>query len=230
MSKESLKTTVKPVFDLIFRQNKINNTWGGAFNGQEIRRNIFKDMVSLCEAKEILETGSFRGTTTDYMHRNSNLKVQSIEAQLQFYRYSKFRFLFNPNIKVYYGDSRLKLKELLDKSTPNVKFFYLDAHWSEDLPLGEEINIIFQRVKDAVILIDDFKVEGDSGYTFDSYGETKTLNLDYLKKNVVNTFDVFFPISSASETGTRRGCCVITNSPTLSKKIEQSEYLNKFEK
>lgn len=228
MAKESLRTTVKPVFDLVFRNKKFNNTWGGAFNGQEIRRKIFNDIINLCEINEILETGSFRGNTTEYMHINSRLKVQSIEAQLEYYRYSKLRFLFNPNVKVYFGDSRKKLKELLAEATPNVKLFYLDAHWSEDLPLGEEVNIIFERIKDAVILIDDFKVEGDPGYYFDSYGETKTLDMAYLKKNVVSPFNLFFPVSSTHETGSKRGCAVITNSQALAKKLEQSQNLKSF--
>jgi hypothetical protein len=54
-------------------------------------------------------------------------------------------------------------------------FFHLDAHWEGDLPLQEEIEIILGRFPNFLIMIDDFRVPGDSGYGFDDYGRGKML-------------------------------------------------------
>ena len=68
-----------------------------------------------------------------------------------------------------------------DSSVPKCDvFFYLDAHWEDDLPLLEEIEVIFSHRDRATIMIDDFCVPG-TDYGFDDYGAGKTLNLAYLR-------------------------------------------------
>jgi hypothetical protein len=53
--------------------------------------------------------------------------------------------------------------------------FYLDAHWNDDLPLEEELELIFSVHPHAVVMIDDFQVPDDPGYQFDEYGPGKAL-------------------------------------------------------
>lgn len=228
MNTEKLKDLFGPIYDILFQRKKISKYWGGAFNGQEIRRQIFKDICACCNVAKIYETGSFRGNTTLFMQENGNVKVYSIESSPRFYRYAKLRFLFNPNIKVYKGDSREKLRDLIVDDSKEAVFFYLDAHWREDLPLAEEIEIIFSRLSNAIILIDDFKVENDEGYRYDDYGPGKALNLDYLKDNMRELPPVFFPISSAEETGSKCGCVVITNNLKTAANIEKSQVLYRY--
>ena len=64
-------------------------------------------------------------------------------------------------------------------------FFYLDAHWNDDLPLADEIDIIFSRCPWAVVMIDDFEVPSDPGYQFDDYGPGKALVLGYIRPAVL---------------------------------------------
>jgi hypothetical protein len=52
----------------------------------------------------------------------------------------------------------------LERLRDSPLFFYLDAHWNEDLPLAEEIDLIFSRSPCAVVMIDDFEVPGDPGF------------------------------------------------------------------
>ena len=89
--------------------------------------------------------------------------------------------------------------------------FYLDAHWKDDLPLVEELRIITGSDLQWVVMIDDFKVPFDDGYSYDDYGPGKALNLDllsFLKDR--STF--FFPRPhSSEETGAVRGTCVLAS-------------------
>lgn len=57
-------------------------------------------------------------------------------------------------------------------------FAYLDAHWGEDLPLAEKLEIVFSWDSDAIVMIDDFQVPDDPGYAYDDYGPGKALTPD----------------------------------------------------
>jgi hypothetical protein len=61
-----------------------------------------------------------------------------------------------------------------------------------------------------VILIDDFQVWDDPGYSFDDYGPARRLTLDYLAPLHAFAPRYFFPLSSAEETNASRGCLVLT--------------------
>ena len=55
-------------------------------------------------------------------------------------------------------------------------FFYLDAHSREDLPLREEVAIIFTNRANSVAMTDDFCVPG-ADYCYDDCGPGKQLSL-----------------------------------------------------
>jgi len=103
-------------------------------------------------------------------------------------------------------------------------FFYLDAHREDDLPLREELEIIFTYWQRPIVMIDDFQVP-DSDYAFDDYGPGKTLNLDYLQPVIAAyNISVFFPaVDVAEETGVKRGCVVLCQEKTGTE-IEESIY------
>ena len=213
-------------FVFLFERHK--DPWNGPFNGQEIRKKIYLDIIRNCGIEKIIETGCFRGATTDFF-ACSGLEVNTCEIQPRFYIFSKLRFFGKKNTKVCHSDSRSFLRCLSNKPSLVDKrcFFYLDAHWEGDLPLREEIQIILENWANAVIMVDDFKVPGDDGYKYDNYGKDKVLDLNYLS---VLKFNVtkFFPINSRFETGRKRGSIVLTNNAEMSKAIVSSEYLNRF--
>jgi hypothetical protein len=108
------------------------------------------------------------------------------------------------------------LKALFDGplATPNDSplFAYLDAHWNADLPLAEELEIIFSRRPEAVVMVDDFEVPGDVGYSYDDYGPNKALDADYIAPVVARHYlERFYPSTpSEAETGMKRGCVVLS--------------------
>ena len=57
-------------------------------------------------------------------------------------------------------------------------FFYLDAHWGEDLSLRDALEIIFSKWKRPIVMIDDFQ-RPNADYGFDDYGQDGALNLTY---------------------------------------------------
>lgn len=150
------------------------------------------------------------------MAQISGLPVYTIEAYAPIYYDTRLRLRKYKNIEAFHGDSRDFLQRLIhDPKIPRKGiFFYLDAHWNEDLPLAEEIRTIGRNWKDVVIMIDDFQVPDDGGYGFDDYGEGKRLSLDYIDDQLAN-WSVYFPaVKSSEETGLKRGA-VLLSSPSL---------------
>jgi hypothetical protein len=197
-------------------QPELGNSWGGPFNGQSGRQGLFQQLIHVAEPTLILETGTYRGATTEFFAK-SNLPVITIEAHPRNYAFSRIRLRRHPNVKVWFEDSRIKLRSILGSITPcstaKPILAYLDAHWNADLPLAEEIEIIFSNCPNAVVMIDDFQVPDDPGYAYDDYGQGKALTSEYIAPEV-QKFDLalFYPtVSSADETGARRGCVVLAN-------------------
>jgi hypothetical protein len=184
--------------------------WGGPFNGQVARQALFRALIDKARPAAILETGTYLGTTTEFM-ANFGLPVYSVEGQPRNYGFAKSRLRRHRNISLCLGDSRVFLSDLLGDYSEDVIFAYLDAHWNSDLPLVEEIEIIFCRRPRAVVMIDDFQVPDDADYGFDDYGTGKALTLDYVAGAVaIHGLCLFYPATpSAQETGARRGCVVV---------------------
>jgi hypothetical protein len=183
------------------------------FNGQAKRREIFLELVSALEFRAIVETGTYRGSTTDFLATASHVSVHTAEAASRYYHYARLRFRRRPDIRVFAGDSRRLLHNLAtDAAFPKSGvFFYLDAHWYQDLPLREELEIITSIWENSVVMIDDFAVPGDEGYGYDDYGPGKRLDLEYLGPVERQGWSIFFPAaSSAMETGWKRGCVVLS--------------------
>lgn len=188
-------------------------SWGGPFNGQKFRERIFTDLIRSLPIKAIVETGTYRGSTTAFF-AGTSLPVYTVELQPRFYSYSATRFRHEQNaVHLYDGDCRSFLGELSrDGSFPKSDvFFYLDAHWKRvDQPLREELELIFSRWERAVVMIDDFQVP-NSDYSFDDYGDGVLLNLEHIRP-VLSSFNIaaFFPAVGASEeTGAKRGSVVL---------------------
>jgi len=191
------------------------DSWGGPFNGQCFRQLIFLDLVRACRFEAIVETGTFRGSTTLFLCHNSNgVPVHSSEIDRRFFQIARRRLRASPNLHLYNLDSRAFLSQFrMPRESPI--FFYLDAHWSEDLPLADETEFIIHNFNTFAIMIDDFEVPGDSGYAFDDYGPGKRLSLCDFPFHNDNRISAYFPSRPASqESGIRRGCIVLV-SPNL---------------
>lgn len=188
--------------------------WGGPFNGQAYRVKIFEWIVGHIQPVAIIETGTYRGTTTELMVE-TGLPVYTIEGNPRHYGFARARLVAKHNVTLRLGDSRVELRSFfkgpLRPTKSEAIFAYLDAHWDDDLPLAEELDIIFGNSSAAVVMIDDFQVPDDLGYSYDVYGPDRALTAAYLAPAIAKyELRVFYPsIPSHNEGGSRRGCVVL---------------------
>ena len=185
--------------------------WGGPLNGQRYRQFVFERLMrSGCDA--IVETGTYLGTSTAFFARH-RLPVHSCELREEYFAAALSQLTAFANVTLYLSDSRRFLSELAADPTADYQrpFFYLDAHWYDDLPLADEIRIIQKRWPQHVIMVDDFCVP-EAGYSFDRYPNGLELTLDHLQKEGIDLGQtaVLFPTAThAAETSARRGTLVL---------------------
>ena len=201
------------------------------FNGQRHRKRIFTDIVNAISFDAIIETGTWVGDTTGYMRQTAGKPVYSCELNPRFFALAKMRLADLNEVHLSLQDSRkfIQTRQQSNLAAKNV-FFYLDAHWYDDLPLGEEMDLIGSCWKQFVILIDDFQVRDDAGYGFDNYGAGKALALELLEPAIKKyNLTVFFPSArSNDETGGKRGCVVLAPRGALSEKLSQLAALREW--
>ncbi len=214
-----LPSRLAAIVDYYLRPH-LRDQWGGPFNGQRQRQQMFMDLLRVCGFEAIVETGTFRGSTTEFLAQQSNLPVFSVESSPRYHRYAARRLRRSPRVRLTLGDSVAFLDRLkLDPTIPKTRvFFYLDAHWYEHLPLLDEIRIIAAHWSDPVIMVDDFRVPDDNGYAYDDYGSGKCLCLEYLAPLAHFHLRPFFPSApSRTETSKKRGCVVLAGPATAAR-------------
>lgn len=202
---------------------KYKKSYGGVFNGQTIRKQIYLDLLASFNFNYLVETGAYRANTTMFL-AESTLPVYTVEIIDRFYSYSETRTKKINNIHLYQNDSRLFLSDLSSNKKllhENV-FFYLDAHGGEDQPLNEELSIIFNNWRNSVVMVDDFKVPG-TDYAFDDYGDNKILDLNFIEKSILTlNLKAYFPKDGPEkETGFKRGCIILARGKDSIKKLEK---------
>lgn len=146
----------------------------GPMNGQPHRCQATLDLLDRMGCQAIVETGTYRGTTTEFLAR-SGLPVHTIETDPRLFAYSRLRLRRLRNVYVHHGSSPDVIERLgrsnrayerlagapCDLPISRV-FFYLDAHWDAHIPLSEELAAIRQHFEHSVVMVDDFAVPGDS--------------------------------------------------------------------
>lgn len=205
-----------------FRRNPwFGRAWGaGPFNGQKWRCLLVAELVAKSNPAAIVETGTYLGTSTEWL-ASFQVPVYSCEASPDNYWFARARFKATPNVTLALCDSRAALRSFLAgplrDQTSRPILFYLDAHWNSDLPLADEIEIIFGICESAIVLVDDFQVPDDAGYGYDDYGLEKALIPDYVAKSMKkHDLKALYPTCSADEeTGAKRGCVVLAKRSTL---------------
>ncbi len=186
----------------------------GPFNNQLLRQEMFIALMARFTPSAIVETGTFKGTTTAFMS-DAGVPVYTVEVNPRFFGFARMRLCRRRNVALRCQDSRSALRFWLDgelrQRANDTIFFYLDAHWHDDLPLAAELAIVFERCQKAIVMIDDFRVPHDDGYGYDAYGPGQALEPAYIQ-GVIETFGLcaLYPSApSASEGGARRGTVVL---------------------
>jgi hypothetical protein len=185
--------------------------FGFAMNGQTARLEAVRQLSYKCGIRSIIETGTFRGTTTEWL-AGFGVPVMTIESHAPTFEFAVRRLRRFKNVSVRLGSS----SDILPDYLPSVgratsTMIYLDAHWAGHLPLAEELAAICRCLNRFVVVVDDFEVPGDPGYSFDNYGPGKSLTADYLDSCAGRGLARFYPsVPSKEETGNRRGWIVLT--------------------
>ena len=205
---------VEVAADFELLSHDLQMCWGGPLNGQTGRRAIFEQLLASVAFDTILETGTYRGITTEWLAERFPGPIASCELEKIYLRQAQSRLAGFQNVSLNLLDSREFLTRFLQQAAAQAKLFiYLDAHWKDDLPLQQELEIIDASGLPAVIAIDDFRVPGDSGYQYDDYGPGKALTIDLLEFLKAKGYRIYFPVLSADlEDGSKRGVCVLTKS------------------
>ena len=165
---------------------------------------LFYEKTNNIKTKQYIETGTYLGNGIKNVLSNYE-KIHSIELSEKWYHHNVNQFKNNPKVKIYLGDSKKKLPELLNKINEPVTIF-LDAHYSggttafgeEEVPLLFELEILKKRKYDDIIIIDDCRLLGKTGlcgcgpnhpiyprmtYNWTDITENKIINL--LKKGYI---------------------------------------------
>jgi hypothetical protein len=187
--------------------------WGGPFNGQAFRTEQFDAIVRVLRPVCLVETGTYLGRTTEYL-ATVGVPVFTFESDAHHHAFSAARFRGRPEVTLRRCDSRTGIAALLADGRiggDGCVFFYLDAHWHEDLPLADELALIVGGCHRPVIMIDDFQVPHDPGYGYDDYGPGQALTPAYVAPLVSATgLRMLYPAApAAEETGARRGSVVL---------------------
>jgi hypothetical protein len=199
------------------RRKGVFYPWGFAMNSMTSRLEATRQIIYALKIEQIIETGTFRGTTTEWF-AEFGIPVETIEISERFFTFSKARLAHFPNVRVSLSSSVPYLEGR--SPTAETTLFYLDSHWEQHLPLREELEIIFNRYPNAAVLIDDFKVPDDAGYGFDHYAPDKELTVEYVQASNIPKLSYFFPSTpSKQETGARRGWVVLTANDSMAKTL-----------
>src|SRR5205823_6622046 len=133
-----------------------------------------------------VETGTYFGSTAGYLATKLEVPVISSELRERYHHIARRLLREIPNLDLRRQDSRSMLRELAVNSatTEQRTFFYLDAHWYDDLPLADELGIIARHWPQFVAIIDDFEVPGAPDYGYDDYGPGRRLNLSLIEASL----------------------------------------------
>lgn len=193
--------------------------WGGAMNGQAARLELARSVIRATAPQMIVETGTYRGTTTEFLC-DFDLPVTTVEIHPRFFTFARLRLQRRATCQVLQSSSVPVLRGITATPAGRHAFYYLDSHWEKHLPLREELELILTEGSEAVVLIDDFKVADDDGYGFDDYGPGQALTMDYVRACSLPPFRAFYPsVPGREETGYRRGCVVLTASAVQAAKL-----------
>ena len=126
----------------------------GPFNGQPGRVALFRYIFETLKPVALIETGTFLGATTDFL-ASFGRPVFTVEHQAHIYGFAQARLQLRRSVTIARGDSRVILRRWLAgplrrRADAETLFFYLDARGNDELPVAEELAIVFGRCPRAI--------------------------------------------------------------------------------
>ncbi len=120
--------------------------------------------------KTAIETGTYLGGTTKVLSTMFD-EVYTCELDEENFKKANDYLRDIDNVILVKQSSPKFLDDLLQilTASSNIKLFFLDAHWSNDCPLLDELSCIAKHKLKPVIVIHDWKVPDRPDLGFDSY-------------------------------------------------------------
>jgi hypothetical protein len=196
----------------------------GPMNGQEVRRGVVEEVFRTVPFDAVVETGTYRGTTAEYLRGLTDAPIVTIEADLRRVYYARRRLRHLPRIRVVHGDSAAEIRRLAFRPAPvgRTPFFYLDAHRARELPVRWELLEVVCSWQRFCVLLDDIAVPGDPGYRFDDHGPGFRLTEGMLDGLPLAAVAWFWPaVPAAQETGHRRGWLLLARGEDIIASLER---------
>lgn len=207
-----------------FRHPEYQHLSSSAFNNQWVRERLFQSIIAEFRHWAIVEIRAHHESITEYF-ADTGLQVFAVESNSYAFGFSWARFRRRQNVRILLGDCCARLKSLLAgrlwRPSGANSFFYLHAHWDDDLLVSEVIDIIFCHCPSAIVMIDGFEVPGDAGYVFVNYASGKALNADCIEPVVsAHRLAALYPSApSEIESGAKRGCVVLAAADVHGKRL-----------
>ncbi len=184
-------------------------------NGQRTRLRTSFLLSQLVKPNIAIESGSYLGTTTQYLVSLVSEKTYSIEVNPEFAAIAKARLesdIHSGRIEIVDGDSAVEMPRILRglDSKAQIVFAYLDAHWLEHIPLRDEVQALLEWGGDFVAVVDDFYIPSDLGYGYDQY-KNHRVDISHIPSS--DKISVWVPEDdSSTESGAHRGTAYIVSS------------------
>jgi len=179
-----------------------------ALNGDNIVQKMVQKVIEDNNIETIIETGTHVGHSTFFFSKLVK-NVITTEISEDWLNKAKDYLKDLTNIQFFMGDSAdILSKELYRLDYKNV-FFFLDAHFNNDLALDRELNTIAKSNVIPYIMIHDFKVPNrkDLGYDKWDCKEYSLLNIEHMIKEIYPSgYKTYY--NQESEKG-QRGCIII---------------------
>lgn len=157
----------------------------------------FYNFSNNLKTNHYIETGTYLGDGIKTVINNYE-NIHSIELSEKWYQYNVDQFKDSQNVKMYLGDSKKILPELLNTIHEPITI-YLDAHYSggttafgdEEVPLLFELELLKNRKYSDIIIIDDCRLLGKKGIcgAGDNHPIYPTMNYDWsniTENNIMN--------------------------------------------
>jgi hypothetical protein len=205
--------------------------FSGPFNGQMLRRAVYRAIAASGQLAEVIETGTHRATTTEFLARHASCPVKTCEKDGYFHALSRIHIEtlrrdgldWAGRIELHRADTRGFLSAVLS-GTPEPQgfsFCYLDAHGdyiqgeAVENPLLGEIRLVRAARKHVIVMIDDFEVPGDPVYIHEPGNDMATV------APLLPSFDAWFhPLGPDHDSGHFSGSIMLSGSPETSAMLE----------
>ncbi len=143
-----------------------------------VKQKIVKEYQKKYQYKVLVETGTYLGYMVSAQKRNFK-KIYSIELADALYNRAAKKFKNYSHIRIIHGDSGEKIGQIIE-ALNEPAIFWLDGHYSggftvkgeSNCPIWKELDAIFSKNLDHVILIDDAR-EFTGRNDYPTYKEVK---------------------------------------------------------